>query len=39
LIEAKKLSARALSQHWPVRPADRATWQPVASSAKAAEVY
>jgi hypothetical protein len=27
LSEEKKLSASALSQHWPVRPTDRATWQ------------
>jgi hypothetical protein len=26
LREAKKLSARALSQHWPVRPRDSTTW-------------
>jgi hypothetical protein len=26
LKEAKKLSARALSQHWPVRPRESATW-------------
>jgi hypothetical protein len=39
LIEEKNDSDRALSQHWPLRPADRVTWQSPASSAKAAEVY
>src|SRR5437868_14047685 len=37
--EAKKLSATALSQHWPLRPTDRETWQSPARSANAAEVY
>jgi hypothetical protein len=39
LIEEKNDSDRALSQHWPLRPAGRVTWQSLASSAKAAEVY
>ena len=38
-MEPKKLSARALSQHWPVRPWDSSTWQSLASSANAADVY
>src|SRR5689334_2021608 len=37
--EAKKLSATALSQHWPLRPTDKVTWQSSARSANAAEVY
>jgi hypothetical protein len=39
LMVAKNDSARALSQHWPVRPRDRVTWQSLARPAKAAEVY
>ena len=37
--EAKKLSATALSQHWPLRPADKVTWQSPARAANAAEAY
>jgi hypothetical protein len=39
LREAKKLSATALSQHWPLRPTDKVTWQSPARAANAAEVY
>jgi vacuolar-type H+-ATPase catalytic subunit A/Vma1 len=35
LIEAKNDSESALSQHWPVRPAERVTWEPPASTATA----
>jgi hypothetical protein len=30
-ITLKNLSARALSQHWPVRPCESRTWYPAAS--------
>ena len=33
LSEEKKLSARALSQHWPVRPTDKVTRQSAARAA------
>ncbi len=33
LSEAKKLSATALSQHWPLRPTERLTWQSPAQGA------
>ena len=39
LSEAKNDSARALSQHWPVRPWDSFTAQPLARPANSAEVY
>src|SRR5580698_5993903 len=38
-MDAKKLSASALSQHWPVLPWDRVTAWLAASSAKAVDVY
>jgi hypothetical protein len=37
--EAEKLSARALPQNWPVRPADSMTRHSSARAANAAEVY
>ncbi len=39
LMEPKKLSASALSQHWPVRPCDRSIRQSAARAANAAEVH
>jgi len=39
LIELKNDSAIALSQPWPLRPRDSSTWQSLASSANAADVY
>jgi hypothetical protein len=35
----EKLSATALSQHWPLRPTDKVTRQSSAKAANAAEVY
>ena len=39
LSEAKNDSERALSQHWPVRPWDSSTAQPLARPANSVEVY